>query len=100
MQKSTQPPTKMAAIATSACAPMYVYDANEEHEHRFRGGKKEETEEWAPKILNNRARAARRQNEPAGRIRSRSDPQAAVDLRCNLGQTARRSPRCNLRETA
>jgi hypothetical protein len=36
MQKSTQPTTKMAAIATSACAPMYVYDANEEHEHWFR----------------------------------------------------------------
>ena len=45
MQKSTQPTTKMAAIATSACAPMYVYDANEEHEHRLRGGKEEKKRE-------------------------------------------------------
>ena len=43
MQKSTQPTTKMAAIATSACAPMYytVYDANEEHEHEHRKKRKD-----------------------------------------------------------
>jgi hypothetical protein len=61
---------------------------------------KEEEEKRAPKILKNRLQAARRQNEPAGRIRSRSDPRAAVDLRCGLRQTARRSPRRNPRETA